>query len=112
VLANIWYDIDIGSKFVPYVGGGVGWGRSRFEGVLLNDGTTFAAENSGFVFQLGGGVNYEVQDGVHLGGGYRYFRGPNIRSNVFLGKSGNIRLPVEGDNDNHTVVLTLTIDTH
>jgi len=112
MLANVWYDIDIGLKAVPYVGGGVGWGRSKFEGAFLGAGpsATFSIENSGFVYQLGGGLNYEVQDGVHLGMGYRYFRGPTVRGNVFLGKAGS--LPIQGENDNHSVLISLTIDTN
>jgi opacity protein-like surface antigen len=116
LLANVWYDINIGQKWVPYIGGGAGWGRSTFDGALAQtfgtrlSSNTFHVENSGFVFQLGAGVNYPIQDGVNLGIGYRYFRGPSIKNNVFVGKGGGFPLAVNGENDNHSVMVNLTID--
>jgi opacity protein-like surface antigen len=117
VLANVWYDIDVGHKWVPYLGGGVGWGRTKFNGALVDTSgfggtTTFSGENSGFVYQIGGGINYEVQEGVSLGIGYRMFRGPEIKNNVFVGKNGNVTLPVHGENENHSVLISLTINTN
>ena len=70
---------------------------------------SFNVRESGFAWQLGAGLNYEVQDGVHLGLGYRYFRGPNVRNDIFLGKHD---LPVNFDQDNHTVQVELTIHTN
>lgn len=29
VLANLYYDIDMGSRFTPYIGGGIGWASNR-----------------------------------------------------------------------------------
>lgn len=117
VLANVWYDIDVGHKWVPYLGGGVGWGRTKFNAVLADTSgfggtTSLSVENSGFAYQVGGGINYEVQDGVSLGVGYRYFRGPEIKGNVFVGKNGFVTLPVNGENENHSVMINLTINTN
>ncbi len=119
VMANVWYDIDIGLKWKPYVGGGAGWARTRFNGALIEtDGTlsgqteTFSVERSGFAYQLGAGINYEIQDGVKLGLGYRFFHGPTIKNNVFVGKNDNLALPVRFDSENHSVLLSLTIDTN
>ena len=34
VLANVWYDIPIGSGFTPYIGGGVGWADTNVDGTF------------------------------------------------------------------------------
>ena len=116
VMANVWYDIDIGMKWKPYVGGGAGWARAHADGALITTsgaGTNtepFSVDRSGFAWQLGAGLNYEVQDGVKLGLGYRFFRGPNLRTSPFFGKNDNAALNF--DNDNHSVLVSLTIDTN
>jgi OOP family OmpA-OmpF porin len=118
-MANVWYDINIGTKWMPYIGGGAGWARTHVDGVFVvttSDGgehgsrhRPFDFDQSGFAWQLGAGLNYPIQDGVNLGIGYRFFRGPSIRNDIFLGKN---HLPVNLDNDNHSVLLSLTIDTN
>lgn len=119
LMANVWYDINLDSKFKPYLGGGAGWARTKVDGVLAEtfgvlggQSTTFSVERSGFAFQLGAGVNYEIQDGVSIGLGYRFFHGPDIKNDVFIGKNNNRNLPVNFDNENHSVLLSLTIDTN
>ena len=118
LMANVWYDINVGQKWKPYIGGGAGWARRTVDGAFEVTHTAFDSSfyghgfnvtESGFAWQLGAGVNYEIQDGVHLGLGYRYFRGPNISNDVFVGKHD---LPVNFQQDNHTVQLELTIDTN
>ena len=115
VLANVWYDIPLGFKWVPYIGGGAGWSRTKVDGAAAttftnggdNDsGTTFSREESGFAYQLGAGINYPIQPGVNIGLGYRYFRGPEIKNNVFVGKNDVLNFK----NENHSVMLNVTID--
>lgn len=115
ILANVWYDFDIGTKVKPYVGGGAGWARSRAEIVApvttssgccdLDGSNSRTQENSGFAWQLGAGFNYPVSPGVDLGIGYRYFRGPSFDP-LFIGKNNT---PVPVDNENHSVQVNLTI---
>jgi opacity protein-like surface antigen len=111
IMANVAYDIEMGWKIKPYVMGGAGWARTRYEGAEIyttgSTNTTFDVENSGFAWQLGAGFNYEVADGVDVGLGYRYFDGPD--SSYFAGK--NIA-PINHDNTNHAVTVNLTIDTN
>lgn len=119
IMANAWYDIDIGSKVRPYIGGGIGWARARSEGVAVetfsySTPTTFSTrgsgqnEHSGFAWQLGLGFNYEVAPDVDVGIGYRYFVGPNVDDGGeglfgFIGDNTKI------DNENHAVQVNLTI---
>jgi outer membrane autotransporter protein len=112
LMANVAYDIDVGQKFKPYVMAGAGWGRSSYEGALAFSGggtaSNFDQDNSGFAWQLGAGVNYEVAPGVDVGVGYRYFDGPN--NSFFAGKNSFNRVKI--DNTNHAVMLNLTIETN
>ena len=118
VLANVWYDVDVGQKWVPYIGGGAGWARTKVDGAFITTFTSsgpvlrghgFSHQESGFAWQLGAGLNYEIQDGIHLGLGYRYFRGPDLKNDIFVGKN---HLPVNFDNENHSVTVNLTVDTN
>ncbi|NOT42561.1 MAG: porin family protein [Alphaproteobacteria bacterium] len=117
IMANIWYEFDIGTKVRPYIGGGAGWARTRYEAAFIttftdgvvpvtptfNDSTS--ADNSGFAWQLGLGFNYEVAQDVDVGLGYRYFVGPNIGNPYFSNFTGNAPM----DNENHAVQVNLTI---
>ncbi|MCA3573559.1 MAG: outer membrane beta-barrel protein [Aestuariivirga sp.] len=76
IFGNIWYDFghvfDMGG-ITPYLGGGLGVGfvDIDIDGI---DGIDFAASGSetGFAFQLGGGLMWNIADIVNLDLGYRY----------------------------------------
>jgi opacity protein-like surface antigen len=76
IFGNIWYDFgqhfDMGG-ISPYVGGGLGVGfvDIDIDGV---DGIDFAASGSetGFAFQIGGGLMWNIADNIALDLGYRY----------------------------------------
>jgi opacity protein-like surface antigen len=120
LMVNAWYDIDIGQKFVPYVGGGAGWSRQHVEVALLTSAGSLRSEgtdqfeNSGFVWQLGAGMNYEVAPGVDVGIGYRYSVNPRIGQFKDGGEFGGEGFGGEGtytrDSADHTVAVNLTID--
>lgn len=115
ILANLWYDIDAGWPVRPYVGIGAGWARIHHEAAYIttffnvstptsNLRETRERDNSGFAWQLGVGLNYEVMPGVDAGVGYRYFVGPRTRT-FFDGKGNNLRF----DNDNHTIFFNVNV---
>lgn len=109
IMANAWYEIDTNWRNVrPYVGGGVGWARSHHNQFWLSSNSvstfTTSGSNSGFAFQLGVGLIYEIMQGVDVGVGYRYFDGPNI--SVYNGCCG----PDNIDNVNHSVAVNLSVD--
>lgn len=111
IMANVWYDFDCGWKAKPYLGGGLGWARSKIDGAAFNStgSDTFIDRENGFAWQLGAGFNYEVQPGVNLGLGYRYFEGPDNEL-FFCGKNNCVF--TEFENQNHSVLLHLSIDTN
>ena len=109
VMANVWYDIDCGWKLKPYIGGGAGWARSKFEVALLTSSGTSAyatmhGDHEGFAWQLGLGFNYEVAPDVDVGLGYRYFHGPN-----FDVTSNGPSIEPGFESDNHSVLVNLTV---
>ena len=118
ILANIWYEVDTGWKMRPYIGGGAGWVRSRLEAtapVTTDTGSiapdiwdSIQQDESGLAYQLGAGFNHTVAPGVDVGIGYRYFNGPDFDP-IFIGKN---ELPVGFDNENHSVLVNLTISTN
>lgn len=68
VLGNLWYDIDTGSSFSPYIGGGVGYGYD----VVTSEESPGEMNIAGIVYQLGAGVRVAATDDVTLDLGYRY----------------------------------------
>lgn len=65
-MVNGWYDFDLGSGFLPYVGGGLGVAQVEldFFGIEYDD-TVFA-------WQLGGGLGYQIMPGIVLFTDYRW----------------------------------------
>jgi opacity protein-like surface antigen len=109
IMANAWYEFDIGTKFRPYVGGGMGWARTHGDMVAASTTTTSIDDSidihrSGFAWQLGVGLNYEVAPGVDLGMGYRYFQGPKFEP--FFERDEQVN---SLDNASHSVQVNLTV---
>lgn len=119
IMANLWYDIDIGHKIVPYIGGGVGWARTHAEVARVetfdDSGTTYdfrnsvERDNNGFAWQLGLGFNYEVAQDVQVGLGYRYFVGPKFGDSYYDQGLVTFNSDSRVDNDNHSVSVNLTV---
>lgn len=68
LLANLWYDFSNDSGFTPYIGGGVGFGKT----VVSSDDQPGEITASGLLYQLGAGVKVDVADNIALDVGYRY----------------------------------------
>lgn len=73
IMANVFYDIELGSPIVPYVGGGVGYARTEVKASHV-----FSGDDKNFAWQLGAGFNYTIDEHMSLGVGYRYFNGGDI----------------------------------
>jgi opacity protein-like surface antigen len=93
LMANAWYDIDTGTKFTPYVGGGIGVAKVKGnssrdyeadEQIPDGHNLTYASfSNTEFAYQVGAGVDYSLTEDMTVGLGYKYL--------------------ASGDNDFHTV---------
>ena len=73
LLGNIWYDVDTGSPFTPYVGAGLGLANITPNLTLATGGGSFSYQTSSLSLagQFGAGVKFKVADSVSLDLGYR-----------------------------------------
>ncbi len=72
LLAQAWYDIDIGSFVTPYLG--VGAGATNLAVKLISaDDTWFDGAGWGFAYQAGAGIGFRILAGFSLDIGYRLF---------------------------------------
>jgi opacity protein-like surface antigen len=72
LMGNVWLDLDTGSGFTPYIGGGLGIGFVS----ATNDDLGLDVDGVGIAYQVGAGVKFDVADNVALDLGYR-FKGIN-----------------------------------
>jgi len=114
VMANAWYEFPV-AGVAPYIGGGIGWGRTRFKGTYeaaVGGDASFNFKNDGFAWQLGAGVNIPIKPGMTVGLGYRYFRGPQVTVESYGNVSGNLvnNAISDVDSENHSVILDLKVN--
>lgn len=72
VMANLYYDIDTGTKFTPYIGGGFGYARVETKAALPNEGISQKSNENNLAWQVGAGVSYALNDNLAIDAGYRY----------------------------------------
>ncbi|WP_102943731.1 outer membrane protein, partial [Cylindrospermopsis raciborskii] len=79
ILLNSYFDIPTGSKFRPYVGGGLGLGIIR--GKILNapfcdsgclSGRDYSLDGTAFAYQLKAGLQYEIARKANIFGELKY----------------------------------------
>ena len=68
LLFNAYYDFDLRTAIpvTPYVGVGLGWGRTEISG------TGKSTKETGAAMQIGAGINYKIFDRTNIDFGYRY----------------------------------------
>jgi OOP family OmpA-OmpF porin len=71
-MANGYYDFNTGTRWTPYVGGGVGLALDHIEG-SAGPGFGISDTQSEFAYQGIAGVGYQLTDQLNLGVEYRYF---------------------------------------
>ena len=72
LLGNVWLSHQIG-PMVPYIGGGVGFGWTSGSITVSNgSGQQIRGRDSGFAYQLGGGVRVPFANRWEFDLGYRY----------------------------------------
>jgi OOP family OmpA-OmpF porin len=69
LMVNGYYDFDFGSKFVPYVGVGIG---SLMPSATYSDTSITNSDQNQFAYQGIVGVDYKVSEKVSVGVNYRY----------------------------------------
>ena len=101
LMANAWYDFDMGSSFTPYVGGGIGYADNELTHGLQANGT-----GGDFAWQLGAGVNYKIGDKTSVGVGYRYLDAGDIELTM-ASRLGGSPATQSYDIENHSVLLNV-----
>ena len=71
-LINGYYDIDLGSNFMPYVGAGLGIARLSGNITVPGPGGTVSDNETVFAYQFSAGLGYAVSPSTTLFAGYRY----------------------------------------
>lgn len=97
IFLNAYYDIDTGTKFTPYIGGGIGY--AKVEGKMSVPGLSVSEEDTNFAWQLGAGVAYAVNDNISVDFGYRYTDMGDLETNIYPTESVKI------DVDSHEFLL-------
>ncbi len=87
MMANIWYDLDLGN-FAPYFGGGFGLQQTKLQNSGSNDDDLTTA------FQLGAGVGYWFGNATEVSLDYRYVSAENPS---FKSKSQGFKQDLEGE---------------
>jgi opacity protein-like surface antigen len=113
LMANAWYEFDLGnsSPVRPFIGGGIGIAWVDVHDILevhfpTKSGTSFYSQglhgdDSGFAWQLGAGLAWEVSPGKDLTLEYRYFNGPEVKNIRFHDYENQL----DYDYDAHSVMV-------
>lgn len=72
--ANVFLDYDTGTRFTPYIGGGLGFTRSDFNIAYNGANLNLSDNDTSFAWHIGGGANFELTDRVSLFADARYQR--------------------------------------
>lgn len=72
VMANVYYDIETGTRVMPYIGGGMGFVRIKGTEKQVNLNKETSMKDTHFAWQIGGGASLKVTQNLALDFGYRY----------------------------------------
>ena len=101
LMANAWYDLDVGAGFTPYFGGGLGVQYVRYDVDLSSDAANvlsgLGSDDGDWVlaYQVGAGVGYRVMESLVVHVGYRYMGAGDPKLNWLSGP------PVKSEAGNH-----------
>ncbi|MSO76505.1 MAG: porin family protein [Alphaproteobacteria bacterium] len=88
VLVNAYYDIRLTDKWVPYIGGGIGFSSVRSDSNFANFATgqteSKVGSREGFTWALALGLNYFFSERWSAQIGYRYTNLPGLTIGQFL----------------------------
>ncbi len=102
-MLNLLYDVDTGSRLMPYIGGGIGYAQVDYDGVRpVGAGVNRVNDDDNvFAYQGIAGLSYWVNDAVEVAAEYRYFatQDPDFRTSAGV--------PVEGEYSSHAALVGL-----
>ncbi|MEM7124371.1 MAG: outer membrane beta-barrel protein [Pseudomonadota bacterium] len=77
-LINGYYDIDLGSNIMPYVGAGLGIAHVDGQVIVPGPGGRISDSETVFAYQFSAGLGYAVSPSTTLFAGYRYLATDDI----------------------------------
>jgi opacity protein-like surface antigen len=78
LMFNFLYDIQTGTSWIPYLGGGIGYSRVNMDNVTLAGVTVLDGTDNVFAYQFKGGVAYQFNPSMAVTVGYRYYATDNL----------------------------------
>jgi outer membrane protein OmpA-like peptidoglycan-associated protein len=101
VMGNVYYDINTGTPFTPYIGGGAGVSflYANDAGRIFS-GTTLDGSDTQFAYQAIGGISYRFNPNIALTAEYRYFATLDPKIDL-VGRTENAKTEYH----NHAVLL-------
>ncbi|MFE0759077.1 OmpA family protein [Inquilinus sp. NPDC058860] len=99
LMANVYYDFEFGSPFVPYVGGGIGVGFNTWKVKAKDFNIDFEYDSPLFAYQGIAGVSYYITPKLAANLEYRYFGETDAE---FTSGSTKVKLDAPA---NHTILL-------
>jgi opacity protein-like surface antigen len=114
LMANAWYDFDLGLPITPYVGGGIGLAQVKISGDLgrfTSSGVAlqrlFEKNDSVFAWQIGAGASMPIADHVKAFVDYRYFAADGAQLQLEPGFNGG---RIKADFNSHSLMVGLRFD--
>ncbi|MEP3231982.1 MAG: outer membrane beta-barrel protein [Hyphomicrobiales bacterium] len=87
VFANLFFDLDTGTKFTPYVGGGVGVGFLDLDVFYNGPNLNLDDTDTAFGWHIGGGANLELTESTSFFVDARYQQFVNVDSLRRIGEA-------------------------
>ena len=72
LLINGFYDIDTGTKFTPYLGGGIGFATLKVKDIFITGIVRGSDDDTVFAYQVAGGMGYEITEQIVADLSYRF----------------------------------------
>jgi len=106
LMGNLYYDFHTGTRWTPYVGGGIGLAAVDADHIgTLTNGGNYNDSDVAFAYQGIAGVSYEIADHWSVAADYRYTRTTNPSFKVIGGKA-------DFDNAAHNIILSVRYTMH
>lgn len=100
VMANVYYDLDTGTRFTPYVGVGVGGSLVDADTVRTINGTTIDDSSFELAYQGILGTSVDLDGSWDFTVDYRYFATPDVKFKTVSGDA-------ETENSSHNLMMGL-----
>ncbi len=101
-MLNLLYDVDTGSRIMPYIGGGIGYAQVDYKARPVGVGLDRVNdEDNVFAYQGIAGLSYWLNEAVEVAAEYRYFatQDPDFRTSAGVA--------AEGEYDSHAALIGL-----